>query len=123
MGNPSISGTVQLGSVINEDIQIVRKIPQINFPTTTTAGTATTGLLGAIRILTIQGVWKGTEVELDTFNNYVESWVNTGASQEKRDYTDSLDNVYQVRCLDYVRNRDIDSPGRMLYTMTFIETI
>lgn len=123
MTNPTITGTttVDLGTVLSEDIQIVRRVPQFNLPATKTSQTITNGLLGAIRLITIQGIIKGTEAELDSFNDDMEAWCNTNV-QSKRTYTDSLGNTYTVRNIDYVRLRNNEGPGRLLYNMTFLES-
>ena len=124
MTKPTITGTttVSLGTVLNEDVQLVRRIPQLNLPLTTSSQTLGTGILGAVRVVTIQGIWAGIESALKTFNTSMEAWSNI-ANMSTRVYTDSLNNTYNVRCIDYVRIRSPEGPGRMLYTMTFIETV
>ena len=117
---PSIDDIDSLGSVINEDIQLVRRVPKFSVPGTSSATTFTVGFLGVTRILSIQGLFKGTVAEQDTFVTDVEEWVN-GGNVEGRTYTDSLGNTYNVRCFDFLRVKDNRVGGRLLYTMVMIE--
>ena len=122
MANPSITGdtSIDLGSVQDEDVQIIRRIPNLNVALTSSSSTINVGLLGAKRLITISGRVKGTEAQLDTFVTSVEVWINQG-TQGNRTYNDSLSNAYIVKAIDFTRTRNIEAPGKLDYTLVMIE--
>ena len=116
-----------LGNVFDEDVQIFNKLLSVTLPLSGTASAINANFSGKKRVLTITGAHSGqgydtgtTEGNINAFITDMETWVNAG-KQSSRYYTDSLGNEYEVISLEFVRTRQIDALGRILYSLTMVE--
>lgn len=130
MTKPTITGDTtitDLGRVLNENIRIFNKIISAPLPTTSTSSTLNVNLKGKKRVLTVSGIQNGSgyigatqELRIQSFIAEMEIWVNQGI-QGKRTYTNSFASAYEVFCLDFVWDRNIESPGKIDFTIVLIE--
>ena len=130
MVKPTISeftGTESLGTIFREQNKIQVKLLGGKLPASSSSGNVELNLGGKIRTIIVQGASDGVgftgatpEQQLAQFVYRMEEWVNNGI-QTLRVYTDSLNEEYNVHCVDWTWIRSFSDPNRILYTLTLRE--
>ena len=127
MTTPSISNITDLVNFIDEDLRIFNKLITASIPLGNTETTRNINLRGKKRVITVTGVQTGinyagasTEAKINAFIADIEDWINNGV-QTTRIYTDSFGNTASVLCIDFVRTRNIEATGRIIYTLTMVQ--
>jgi len=119
------SGTESLGIVFKEQVGINIKFIDFNLPLTGAEGRVSANFGGKTRLITVQGAIDGTgfsgsttDQKLYDFVWTVNNWVNSNV-QGSRIYRDSLNNPYNVDCVDFTWTRSNTDLNRLLYSFIF----
>jgi hypothetical protein len=101
MTTPTLdSGVIPLGRVIKpEKIVLDNNLWKKNLPGTNTSGSLAIDIFGKSRTIIVKGVFTGTEAEMKTFVEAIDTWADS-PFHERKVYKSSLNKSYNVRC-DY----------------------
>ena len=111
-------GVIDLGVVNDENVDLQNNLFTHSLPGKNSESSVSLDVLGKQRIITLEGIKKGTESELKTFVETINDWANADI-QERKVFTDSLGISYYVRCDRFKWHKT--TPTKIEYTLVLHE--